>query len=73
MFKKKDIHFAKKVKKLWDRFHFVYKGNGLHFLSKNKTLNIGTSIDKDKTYWKIQKRKKERRETKKLLKNYNKN
>ena len=67
----KDRHHAKKRKKVWDHFGWVYLG--VNYLSKNHSLNCGCKMCQMKTYFKRlehrQNRIKNKRELKEILKN----
>jgi hypothetical protein len=54
-------------KKLWDLFGWHYEGDGLHFLSKNNSLNCGCSLCRWKTYFRRLTNKKQRLQEKKII------
>lgn len=59
MLTNKDRHYAKKRKRLWDHFGWVYRG--VSYLSKNNSLNCGCSMCKMRTYYNKLGRKQERK------------
>jgi hypothetical protein len=58
MLTNKDRDYAKKRKRVWDNFGWVYRG--VNYLSKNHSLNCGCSMCKMKTYYNRLGRKQER-------------
>lgn len=53
-----DRHYAKKRKRLWDNFGWVYKS--VNYLSKNHSLNCGCSMCRMRTYYNRFENKQER-------------
>lgn len=66
MLTNKDREYAKKRKKLWDNFGWIYRG--VNYLSKNHSLNDYCSLCRMKTYNNRLKNKRERLNIRKYLK-----
>lgn len=61
----KDRDYARKRKRMWDHFGWVYRG--VNYLSKNHSLNCGCGMCKMKTYCNKLERKQDRKSARRAL------
>ena len=68
MLSKKDRRYARKRKRLWDVFGWIYRS--VNSLSKNHSLNCGCSMCCADTYYKRYERRQDRHKAKQKLKEW---